>query len=180
MATVIAARAKAEMIIPDATYGGSGCVAGTAAVTLSADQLVINALFDNYQAEIPRNSNRSLDRKACAIAVPIRVRPGYQYAVKRVILKTDLVLARGSSAIYSLEIFRPSSRPVKIEIPFNGAINNEQTLAYVMRNSDWSTCGKSDLLRVNTSVILKSPDRRAALAAVRDRMTLQLQWRRCR
>src|ERR1700755_1535250 len=60
-------------------YGGTGCPAGSASVSLSPDQLSISMLFDSYVVEA--GPNAAFDRKNCNIAVPVHVPSGYSVSV---------------------------------------------------------------------------------------------------
>src|SRR5262249_52788568 len=53
------------------SYGGTGCPAGTASVTLSPDAKALSILFDTYVAEVGGTSGKTLDRKSCNVAVPV-------------------------------------------------------------------------------------------------------------
>lgn len=59
----------------EATYSGSGCPAGTAAIVLSPDASEISVLFDQFNLKQDATENRGL--ATCDIQVPMTVTPGY-------------------------------------------------------------------------------------------------------
>ena len=60
-------------------YGGTGCPAGTASVSLSPDNSAISILFDQYVVEA--GGAKAFDRKNCNIAVPVHVPQGFSVSV---------------------------------------------------------------------------------------------------
>ena len=63
-------------------YGGTGCPAGSASVTLSPDARSLSILFDAFTVSATRG--QTFERKSCNIAVPVRVPQGLSVAILQV------------------------------------------------------------------------------------------------
>ena len=58
------------------SYNGTGCPLGTVSATLTADAQSLSLLFGAFQVESGGNTGRTVDRKACNIAIPVQVPQG--------------------------------------------------------------------------------------------------------
>lgn len=68
------------------TWGGSGCPSGTSKVVLSPADIpgqkgvsAMTVIFDAYFAKTSRD--RSREYKSCSLALPVKVKPGFQVAI---------------------------------------------------------------------------------------------------
>ncbi len=169
------------------SYGGSGCPAGTVATILSPEEDTLSLLFDSYIAEAGGDTGKRIDRKACALAIPVRVPQGYSVAVFKVDYRGANIIPRGGYGRFSAEYFWAGVRGPTIQRTFTGPYNNDFTLTdeLVTRNVVWAPCGQSVTLRVNSSVVVQSNSyRQQAISSldsadVSSAVIYHLQWRRC-
>ena len=70
----------------NATFGGTGCPAGTVRTVASPEDIpgeegvsAVSILFDQYFAET--DAKRSRDYKSCVLAIPMKVKPGIQVGI---------------------------------------------------------------------------------------------------
>lgn len=127
------------------TYGGSGCPAGSAAVSVSPDGKEISVLFDKF---IVKNS-----RKNCGLTIPVTVPAGFQISLftidYRGYVGPSTTGRLSTDYFFSGQLTRPS---VKI-------INGETD--YSLRDNvgavTWSACGAKDNMRLNVAMAGSGP-----------------------
>ncbi len=190
MAFALAAQAEAApgVRLGFPTYGGSGCAAGTASVSLSPDEDAISILFDNYIAEAGSTTGRRFDRKNCAITVPVQVPQGYSVAI----FKTDfrgfnLIPTFGAYTQLDAEYFWAGIRGPRYTQRFNGprADNYTNTSGVIASSLIWTPCGQSINLRVNSSIMAMSNSSMQQTmmtvdsADITSGLIYHIQWRRC-
>ena len=143
------------------SYGGSGCPAGSVATILSPAQDTLSLLFDSYIAQAGGDTGKSFDRKACALAIPVRVPQGYSVAVFKVDYRGANIIPQGASGRFSAEYFWAGVRGPKIQRYFSGPQNQDFTLTdeLLARTIVWAPCGQSVTLRVNSSASVQTNDR---------------------
>jgi hypothetical protein len=167
-------------------YGGTGCPAGTASVTLSPDQLSLSILFDQYVVEA--GGSKSFDRKNCNIAIPVTVPQGYSVSVFAIDYRGFVGLPAGGRAQLAVNYFLAGDGAgIRTQKTFTGAIDSD----YIKSDSlgleaiVWSACGASTNLRANTTLLVQSNSRRQQAMATVDSadvnagLVYHLQWRRC-
>ncbi len=139
-------------------YGGTGCPAGSASVTLSPDLKSLSILFDEFSVVAGGLDGKSLDRKSCNIAIPVHVPSGMSVSIIKTDFRGFVSIPRGAEARFSSEYFFAGSTGPKTEKIFKGekeddfALTNEIGLVSLI----WSPCGKDVNLRVNTSLLVKT------------------------
>jgi hypothetical protein len=171
-----------------AGYGGTGCPAGSASVTLSPDYKSLSLIFDSYVAEAGASSGRTLDRKTCSIAIPIYIPQGLSVSIIRIDYRGYVALPNSyASASFNSEYFFAGSTGPRFSKSWRGRtdtnylFNNDLALSA----SVWSPCGESVNMRVNTSMLVRNSVYNSdALATVDSAdfaagIVYQLQWRRC-
>lgn len=79
LALGLSAEAQIRLGVP--AYGGTGCPAGTASVSLTDDQSILSVLFDSFVVQAPTAMNANFDRKSCNLRIPVSVGPGFQVAL---------------------------------------------------------------------------------------------------
>jgi hypothetical protein len=152
LATVVAgpmapAFAGQQVQIMGANYGGNGCPANSASVTVSPDGQELTMLFDKFiaQGNDPNNS-----RKSCNLVIPIKVPQGFQISLYNADYR-GYVAPQTTGTLTAGYFFAGGSGPV-----FKRTLNGEQeykvtdnlaTIADV-----WSACGSSENMRVNASM----------------------------
>lgn len=166
-------------------YGGNGCPSNTAGITLSPDQKSLSILFDQYIVEAGGATGRSLDRKSCNLAIPVRVPQGYSISVFQVDYRGFTALPWGSRAQFNVEYFFAGSRGPRQTKTFMGPSNQTYALSDSLAAEAlvWSPCGADTNLRVNTSMMVQSQSAQAMAtvdsADVTAGLVYHIQWRRC-
>lgn len=167
-------------------YGGTGCPAGSASVTVSPDQSALSILFDNYVAEA--GGGRRVDRKSCNISVPVSVPSGYSVAVFQVDYRGFNSIPRGAQSRFDAEYFWAGANGPRISRTFVGPTTDTYSIsdALIASTMVWTPCGASVNLRVNTSMMAQSNMRGEQTLSTVDSaditsgLVYHLQWRRCR
>jgi hypothetical protein len=181
-------QAKADdIVLGRPGYGGTGCPAGTASVTLSPDRKAISLLFDAYTLEVGRPTSRTIDRKSCNITVPVHVPQGMSVAIFQVDYRGFNSLPGGAYSRFDAEYFWAGSQGPRFTRTFNGPTEDN----YLIRNGIaatsliWSPCGASVNLRANTSMMLKTNTYLASAMSTVDTADIaggliyHIQWRQC-
>ena len=169
-------------------YGGSGCPAGSASVTLSPDQKALSILFDEYIAEAGGDTGKRIDRKSCNIAIPVHVPQGFSVSIFQVDYRGYTFVPRGGEARFNVEYFFAGQQGPRVTKSFRGFVDDEYTLTNNLAAHAlvWSACGADVNLRVNTSMLARSnrwgEDTLATVdsADIKSGLVYHLQWRRCR
>lgn len=169
-------------------YGGSGCPQGTASVTLGPDKLFLNAIFDEYVVEAGDINGKNYNRKGCNIVIPVHVQRGFSVAIIKMDIRGFAEIPYGGYGRLRAESFFAGRRGPRFEKRFHGGFNNDYLLS--MRSARgaliWSACGKDVIIRINTSVSVRTNRRGDDAIATVDRIgpwhgiVYHLQWRRCR
>ena len=108
LAISLPAYAQTGLRLGKASYGGTGCPAGTAAVALSADKKSLSLRFDRYQ--VAAGGSRSFDRKSCNLAIPLSVPQGISVSVVAVDYRGVNRLPAGAKAQFRAEYFFAGGR----------------------------------------------------------------------
>lgn len=148
----------------DVGYGGSGCSDGTALIIKSPDGQAATLVFTEYAVG---DNGRALDRKTCAIAVPIDVPAGLQVAVQQMAVRGHNDLPDGVDGTLSVEAFFAGTTGPVDETPLSG--NKDFTALTAPAEADfaWSACGADVNLRVNTSLRTKgNADAKVTIRAI--------------
>lgn len=185
--SILSLKAQADTLrLGEPGYGGTGCPAGSASVTLSPDQSALSILFDSYVAEA--GNGRPVDRKSCNISVPVFVPQGYSVAVFQVDYRGFNSIPRGARSVFNAEYFWAGARGPRVSRTFAGPINGEVYTvsdALIASAMVWTPCGASVNLRVNTSMMAQTNSLQEQTMATVDSADISsgliyhLQWRRC-
>lgn len=173
----ISASAMAQGLrLGEAAYGGTGCPAGTASVSVSPAGDAVSILFDQYVAEAGRTTARRIDRKSCNITIPVSVPSGYSVAVFAVDYRGYNAVPSGGLARFDAEYFWAGSRGPRISRVFNGPINDIYSLTdnLLATTLVWTPCGASVNLRINSSMMAQSNSRMDQTMATVDSATSAL------
>lgn len=179
------AQAQAAIQLGMPGYGGTGCPANSASVSLSPDQSSLSILFDQYVVEA--GNGRTMDRKSCNIAIPVRVPQGYSISVFQVDYRGFNSLPVGARANFNVEYFFAGSRGVRQAKTFYGPSSNlyELTDHLTAEAVVWSACGADTNLRVNTSMMVQTNRRQEQAMSTVDSadvtagLVYHVAWRRC-
>jgi hypothetical protein len=167
-------------------YGGNGCPAGSASVTLSPDAKSLSIIFDQFITEAGPNVGKQLDRKSCNIAIPVHVPSGFSISIIAVDYRGFVALPRNATARLQAEYFFAGMQGPRFVQDFRGVQNTD----YIFTNTlgvaanVWSPCGAAVNLRVNASMMLQNRGYEDAMATVDSAdvnagIIYQIQSRRC-
>ena len=167
-------------------YGGNGCPAGSASVTLSPDNKALTLIFDQYSAQAGGFSGR-IARKTCNIAIPVHVPQGFSVSIIAVDYRGFNALPGGAQSRFNAEYFFAGSVGPKVARTFYGPLTSD----YLINNNlqvgalVWSACGADVNLRVNTSMTaIANGANEDTLATVdsadfKAGVVYRFSWRRC-
>lgn len=184
IAMSLPAYAQSGLSLGKASYGGTGCPAGTASIALSRDKRSISLRFDRYEAKA--SGGRSFDRKSCNLAIPLSVPSGISVSVVSAEYRGFNRLPAGAKAQFRAEYFFAGGRGPVLSRAFEGPLQGRFSLAgrVTARSAVWSGCGADVILRTNTSLRVSTSGRRAASSSIRSQeirtaIVYRLQWRKC-
>jgi hypothetical protein len=184
IAISLPANAQTALRLGKASYGGTGCPAGTAAVALSGDKKSLSLRFDQYR--VAAGGGRSFDRKSCNLAIPLSVPQGLSVSVVSAEYRGVNRLPAGAKAQFRAEYFFAGGRGPVLTRAFNGPLQGRFTLSDTIaaKSVVWSACGADVILRSNTSLRVNSSAGRAASSSIRSQdvktaVVYRLQWRNC-
>jgi hypothetical protein len=139
--------ASSKVEILGASYGGSGCPAQSASVSVSPDGQELSILFDKF---IALGNNPSQSRKSCNMSIPIKVPQGFQISLYDADYRGYIAPAtRGS---LRAEYFFAGNRGPVFQRTFNGEANYTARDSLATIANVWSRCGDSVNMRVNASM----------------------------
>ncbi len=169
------------------SYGGSGCPNGSVSAQLSPDAQSLSILFDNFQAEAGGITGRTVDRKACNIAIPVQVPQGYSVSVIKIDYRGYQRLPVNASSSFEVEYFFAGQNGPGFRRNFIGLQDGNFTLSNsLMATANvWSACGESVNLRTNASIAVQTNAfNEQTLMAIdsadySSQVVYQLQWRTC-
>jgi hypothetical protein len=138
-------------------YGGTGCPGGSASVSLSQDAKSLSIIFDQFIVEAGK-ANRSLERKACSVAIPVHVPQGFSVSIVAVDYRGYVSLPAGAQARLTAEYFLAGSTGPRYDKMFIGKTDTDYTFTndIGVQAVIWSPCGADTILRVNASMLVKT------------------------
>jgi hypothetical protein len=147
IATSMTPASAAQVEILGASYGGSGCPANSASVSVSPDGQELTILFDKFAA---LGNDATQSRKSCNMSIPIKVPQGYQVSLYDADYR-GYVAPNTSASLRSEYFFAGNRGPAFIRnISGETSYNVRDSLATVA--DVWSSCGDSVNMRVNASI----------------------------
>lgn len=189
LALSISAQAQIKLGVP--AYGGTGCPAGSASVSLTDDQSILSVLFDSFVAQAPTDMNANFDRKSCNLRIPVSVGPGYQVALIAFDYRGFAAIPSGGRGQFEARyayvgqarpaIFRKSFQAGRAD---NYSLKNE----LISTSVDWTPCstGRDLMMTVDANILAVTNQRREATNVSIDSVDVSagllyaIQLRRCR
>jgi hypothetical protein len=162
------AHAQNDIALGQPGYGGTGCPAGTVDAVLSPDAKSLSILFDEYVVEAGGSTRKTFDRKSCNIAIPVHVPQGMSVSIIAIDYRGYNSLPARAQTDFNVEYFFAGTRGPAFRRTFRGALDDD----YLIRNRltaqaiVWSACGADVNLRTNSSIRVRTPTRKQALATV--------------
>ena len=143
----------AEVEFGTPTIAGTGCPAESATIVQSENGYSLS--FDSYLAIA--DSEKSLDRKSCNIALPVKIPAGLKVSIASTELTGFAFVPKDGQAQMSVQSFlaggdQGEKSDLKFDPGFRGAVDFMPELS----EDHWSQCGQDAILRVNTSVLVQS------------------------
>jgi hypothetical protein len=155
LALGLSAEAQIRLGVP--AYGGTGCPAGTASVSLTDDQSILSVLFDAFVAQAPLNGAQ-FDRKSCNLRIPVSVGPGYQVALIAFDYRGFAAIPNGGRGQFEARYaYVGQARPAIFRKSFaagradNYSLKNE----LISTSIDWSPCstGRDLMMTVDANIL---------------------------
>lgn len=184
----LAAEAQIRLGVP--AYGGTGCPAGSASVSITDDQQILSVLFDSFVAEAPTMNNAQFDRKSCNLRLPVSVGPGYQVALIAFDYRGFAAIPSGGRGSFEARYaYVGQKRPAIFRKNFaqgyadNYSLKNE----LISTSIDWSPCstGRDLMMTVDANIMAVTNSRREATNVSIDSVDVSagllyaIQLRRC-
>ncbi|WP_022952538.1 DUF4360 domain-containing protein [Leucothrix mucor] len=147
-----------NVTLQDVGYGGNGCPAGSASVTISPDKQSVSVLFDEYIAEAGGQGQRTFSRMKCDIAFSLKVPNGISVSLIDADYRGFMDLPRGARADFSRDYFFAGARGPSLKSNWNGQKSDDYLIKDrlgVMANV-WSPCGASVILRSKTAASVRT------------------------
>ncbi|EEP78329.1 predicted protein [Uncinocarpus reesii 1704] len=170
------------------TYGGSGCPQGSARTILSDDRETVTLIFDQFIAAIGPKISLEESRRNCQVNLKLQYPGGYQYSVLGVDYRGYAKLDRGVEGVHrSNYYYSGETNDFALTTWFDGPKNGDYFLHddTDQTSRNWSPCGSSRALNINTSIRLSSRDKNASGLLTNDstdadfRQIYHIKWRKC-
>ncbi len=183
--------AQAQIRLGTPSYGGTGCPAGSASVSLTSDQQILSVLFDSFVVEAPSVTGASFDRKACNLRILVSVGPGYQVALIALDYRGFAAVPNGGRGSFEARYaYVGQARPAIFRKNFaagradNYSLRNE----LISTSIDWSPCstGRDLMMTVDANIMAVTNSAQQAATVTIDSVDVEagllyaIQLRRCR
>ncbi|RPA89575.1 hypothetical protein L873DRAFT_1796007 [Choiromyces venosus 120613-1] len=178
-----------QVYIEGLTYAGSGCKAGTAAISKAQDSKTVTIAFDSYVASIGPGIPFTNSRKNCNLNFNIHYPAGYQYTLYQTEYTGFANLETGVTAtqksIYWFAGFL--NERATIQTTWKGTFTDNYALSDVIGHDAWvwSPCGAFTTLNINTQLTLVNNPSTASGFITTDTIEHKVKtiysilWRRC-
>jgi len=187
--TARAAEAPPGRVIFDiVTVNGTGCPAGTAAVSLSPGFEAFTVQYSAFTAAVGVGASPTDWRKNCQITLMVHATAGYSYAITGVDRRGSISLATGASAVErTFYYFAGHAQTALVTHQFLGPVSDDwQTSDQIPVDSlGYSPCGAAPKLNVNTEIRVNTgtSDPATTTSSITQTETAtglyHLTWKRC-
>jgi hypothetical protein len=179
-AATLPAYAQGGLTLGRPAYGGPGCPAGTASSQLSGNGS-LSIRFSRFG--VAAGGVAAFDRKACSLAIPMRVPAGQSVAVLSVAYRGRTDLSAGGKGVLTVESFLSGGQGPVFRRSFSGPVHAGFAVQQAATATTWSACGAAVTLRTNTSLEVTSAGG-AVAASLRSQdvstaIVYRLQFRNC-
>lgn len=180
--------AEAQISLGQPSYGGNGCPAGSASVSLTDDAKTMSVLFDSFKAEAGNTTGRRIDRASCNLRIPINVPQGYSVALIGIDYRGfNAVPGSGAYTQFDAEYFYAGGRGPRFSKRFAGPVSDEYLInnKLIATNLIWSPCGQQVIFGVNASATAMANSQMQQTMMIVDSADIsagilyQFTWRRC-
>ncbi|MFF1739176.1 DUF4360 domain-containing protein [Streptomyces mirabilis] len=179
-----------RIVIDTVAVNGSGCPAGTAAVTVSPDNTAFTVTYSNYLARVGPGSAPTDRKKDCQLNLRVHVPGGYTYAIVSAGYRGFASLAPGASgtqrASYHFQGNAHTTNTHHFKGGFNGNWQTTDTVDVAARV--FAPCGEERNLNINTELRVErgtsSPSATSFMEMDstdgRIKTVYHMAWKRCR
>jgi hypothetical protein len=139
------------------TYAGSGCKAGSVAISMNDPKTVVTLAFDSYMASIGPTAVFTDKRKNCNLNIKLHYPPGYQYTLYQLDYTGHADLDKDVKATQRSTYWFAGEQPrATLQTSWVGKFSDNFSLRDTLVNKSWvwSPCGASTTLNINTEVFL--------------------------
>ncbi|TDD91829.1 DUF4360 domain-containing protein [Actinomadura rubrisoli] len=146
---------KGEITIRVLTVNGSGCPAGTAAVSAARDNTSFTVTYSKYLAQAGGNSNPTDLRKNCQLSLAVHIPQGFTYAIASADYRGYANLANGATAQQRANYYHqgmPQSTSVAHNIRGKYSDNWQFTDRTPVAELVWKPCGEDRNFNINTEL----------------------------
>jgi len=164
---------------------GTGCAEGSSRLVFDESGYGLALSFDQF---VVHKSNETVERAACAVALPMRIPRGFQVAMAAPNLRGYLRLSEGVTATVGVEAFFAGQVNERRDYQFQSESNGPFEIFGVddsmSETLQWSRCGDDLTLRMNISLRVVGPRNLRAHAEINSlgsdgALLSPLHWRRC-
>ena len=143
-----------DIALGEPGYGGTGCPDGSASVTLAPDAKSLSILYDEYYVEAGGETNKSMERKSCNIAIPVHVPQGLSVSILTIDYRGFNSLPSGARSVFNVEYFFAGQRGPRFSKTFRGELDQDYLITNKLQATAlvWSACGADVNLRTNSSI----------------------------
>ncbi|RPA95170.1 hypothetical protein L873DRAFT_1813364 [Choiromyces venosus 120613-1] len=178
-----------QVYIEGLAYAGTGCKAGSAAISKSNDARTITIVFDNYIVSIGPGIPFVDRRKNCNLNVKLHYPGGYQYTLYQAqytgYVNLEVGVTANQQSTYWFTGFL--NQRATFQNTWKGAFADNYALSDVIDHDAWvwSPCGASTTLNIDTQFTLtNNPTTASGYANTHEfdpslKVVFSVLWRRC-
>jgi hypothetical protein len=144
-----------KVVIDVVSVNGSGCPAGTAAVTVSPDNTAFTVTYSNYVAQVGVGASPIDFRKNCQLGIQVHVPSGFTYAITEADYRGFAHIEPGASGLERANYYFQGTAPTAyVSHPLPGGYDDdfEFTDQANLVSLSWAPCGEERLLNINTEL----------------------------
>ena len=153
--SVLGATEISDIRLGEPAYAGSGCPQGSAAIISSPDGSMISVMFTQFSAQVLELDSTRLQRKTCALAIPVMVPPGVSVKPNFAQFTGFYDVTMNNYVRFTVETFFAGMRGPNFVQQFQ---DEDAQSDFVLRTDappnsyGWSPCGQDVVLRFNMSL----------------------------
>ena len=180
--------AAGQVTLEVQTVNGSGCPAGTAAVTMLPDNTGFRVKYTDFRAEDGGNAEPTAIRKNCQVNLLVHIPQGFTFAIARADYVGRAHLESGATALErSNYYFQGSSDNSYADHWFGGPLDGTWRATDITATADlvFAPCGVTRSLNINTELRVDAGSS-AAKSYISMRASdgevytlVQFQWKQC-
>ncbi|GHF54995.1 hypothetical protein GCM10010218_40430 [Streptomyces mashuensis] len=144
-----------RVVIDVVAVNGSGCPAGTAAVSVAADNTAFTVTYSDYTAQVGVGAKPTDFRKNCQLGLNVHVPQGFTYAIARADYRGFAHLEDGAAGMERASYyFQGSANTTSVSHRFTGPLTDNWQSSDVTAADAlvYAPCGVQRILNVNTEL----------------------------